>query len=59
MVKYGLRPRTLKGELFTVLSKIGSCGLKVSELANSPQVQILNVSSILIQKLCTCILEIS
>ena len=38
MVKYGLRPRTLKGELFTLLSKKGSGGLKVAELAKSPQV---------------------
>jgi hypothetical protein len=38
MVKYGLRPRTLKGELFALLSKKGSSGLKVSELAKSPQV---------------------
>jgi hypothetical protein len=38
MVKYGLRPRTLKGELFALLSKKGSNGLKVSELAKSPEV---------------------
>ncbi|KAJ4791039.1 Homeodomain-like transcriptional regulator [Rhynchospora pubera] len=38
MVKYGLRPRTLKCELFTVLSKIGSCGSKVSDLAKSPKI---------------------
>lgn len=38
MVKYGLRPRTLKGELFALLSKKGSTGLKVAELAKSPQV---------------------
>jgi hypothetical protein len=40
MVKYGLRPHTLKGKLFTALSKIGSCGLKVSDLAKSPQVKL-------------------
>jgi hypothetical protein len=38
MVKYGLRPHTLKGELFALLSKKGSGGLKVSELAKSPEV---------------------
>jgi len=38
MAKYGLRPRTLKGELFTILSDQGSCGLKVSELAKTSQV---------------------
>lgn len=40
MEKYGLRPRTLKGELFSLLSKQGSRGFKVSELAGAPQVQI-------------------
>ncbi|KAM0862284.1 hypothetical protein ACQ4PT_045348 [Festuca glaucescens] len=44
MVKYGLRPRTLKGELFALLSKKGSSGLKVSELAKSPQIIDLNLS---------------
>ncbi|CAM0885706.1 unnamed protein product [Alopecurus aequalis] len=44
MVKYGLRPRTLKGELFALLSKKGSGGLKVSELAKSPQIIDLNLS---------------
>lgn len=38
MVKYGLRPRTLKGELFALLLIKGSGGLKVSELAKSPEV---------------------
>ncbi|URE22844.1 hypothetical protein MUK42_12920 [Musa troglodytarum] len=38
MEKYGLRPRTLKGELFSLLSKQGSGGLKVSELAGAPQI---------------------
>lgn len=38
MVKYGLRPCTLKGELFSLLSKAGSCGLKVSVLAKSSEV---------------------
>jgi hypothetical protein len=41
MAKYGLRPRTLKGELFALLSKAGSCGLKVSVLAKSSEVFIL------------------
>uniref|UniRef100_A0A0D9X1K5 Homeobox domain-containing protein n=1 Tax=Leersia perrieri TaxID=77586 RepID=A0A0D9X1K5_9ORYZ len=45
MVKYGLRPRTLKGELFALLSKKGSGGLKVSELAKSPEITDLNISS--------------
>ncbi|KAL6870596.1 hypothetical protein ACP4OV_014444 [Aristida adscensionis] len=45
MVKYGLRPRTLKGELFALLSKEGSGGLKVSELAKSPEIVDLNLSS--------------
>nr|CAD1836468.1 unnamed protein product [Ananas comosus var. bracteatus] len=38
MVKYGLRPRTLKAELFSLLAKKGSSGLKVSELARSSQI---------------------
>ena len=38
MVKYGSGLRTLKGELFALLSKKGSSGLKVAELAKSPQV---------------------
>ncbi|VAH42682.1 unnamed protein product [Triticum turgidum subsp. durum] len=44
MVKYGLRPRTLKGELFALLSKKGSSGLKVAELAKSPQIIGINLS---------------
>lgn len=39
MAKYGLRPRTLKGELFNMLSVKGSGGLKVSDMANASQVQ--------------------
>ncbi|XP_020416286.1 homeobox-DDT domain protein RLT3-like isoform X3 [Prunus persica] len=35
MVKYGLHPSTLKGELFRVLLEQGIHGLKVSELAKS------------------------
>ncbi|PQM34066.1 hypothetical protein Pyn_27605 [Prunus yedoensis var. nudiflora] len=38
MVKYGLRPSTLKGELFRVLLEQGMHGLKVSELAKSLQI---------------------
>lgn len=38
MVKYGLSPATLKGELFSILSEQGNNGMKVSDLANSPQV---------------------
>uniref|UniRef100_A0ACD5XDG3 Uncharacterized protein n=1 Tax=Avena sativa TaxID=4498 RepID=A0ACD5XDG3_AVESA len=44
MIKYGLHPRTLKGELFALLSKKGTGGLKVSELAKSPQIVDLNLS---------------
>ncbi|CAN6313415.1 unnamed protein product [Urochloa humidicola] len=47
MVKYGLRPRTLKGELFALLSKAGSGGLKVSVLAKSSEIVDLNISSTL------------
>lgn len=38
MVKYGLAPGTLKGELFRILSQQGNNGLRVSELARSVQV---------------------
>ncbi|PQQ18631.1 hypothetical protein Pyn_18281 [Prunus yedoensis var. nudiflora] len=38
VVKYGLRPGTLKGELFRVLLEQGIHGLKVSELAKSLQI---------------------
>ncbi|KAG1359055.1 Homeobox-DDT domain protein RLT3 [Cocos nucifera] len=38
MAKYGLRPRTLKGELFTLLYKQGTGGLKVSELARASEI---------------------
>lgn len=38
MSKYGLRPGTLKGELFNILSLQGNNGLKVSELAKSTSV---------------------
>uniref|UniRef100_A0A0D3GTM7 Homeobox domain-containing protein n=1 Tax=Oryza barthii TaxID=65489 RepID=A0A0D3GTM7_9ORYZ len=51
MVKYGLRPRTLKGELFALLSKKGSGGLKVSELAKSPEIVDLSISSTEIEQL--------
>ncbi|KAG2542131.1 hypothetical protein PVAP13_9NG570128 [Panicum virgatum] len=47
MVKYGLHPRTLKGELFALLSKAGSGGLKVSVLAKSSEIVDLNISSTL------------
>ncbi|CAL2224943.1 unnamed protein product [Prunus armeniaca] len=45
MVKYGLRPGTLKGELFGVLLERGIHGLKDSELAKSLQISELNLSS--------------
>ena len=35
MVKYGLQPGTLKGELFKSLLEQGNSGLKVSDLAKS------------------------
>lgn len=38
MAKYGLRPGTLKGELFNILAEQGSNGSKVSDLAKSFQV---------------------
>ncbi|XP_040381805.1 homeobox-DDT domain protein RLT3 [Oryza brachyantha] len=51
MVKYGLRPRTLKGELFALLSKKGSRGLKISELAKSPEIVDLNIPSMEVDQL--------
>lgn len=45
MVKYGLQPNTLKGELFKILSEGGANGLKVSELAISLQIVELNLAS--------------
>lgn len=38
MMKYGMRPGTLKGELFRLLSEQGNNGLKVSEMARASQV---------------------
>ncbi|KAG0453741.1 hypothetical protein HPP92_025045 [Vanilla planifolia] len=43
MAKYGLCPRTLKGELFSILLKEGSLGSKVSELAKAPQIVTLDM----------------
>ncbi|KAH7576570.1 hypothetical protein JRO89_XS01G0111400 [Xanthoceras sorbifolium] len=43
MVKYGLRPGTLKGELFRVLLEHGNNGLKVSQLAKLSQIAELNL----------------
>ncbi|XP_074324417.1 homeobox-DDT domain protein RLT3 [Apium graveolens] len=45
MSKYGLRPGTLKGELFNILSLQGNNGLKVSELAKSMSIVRLNHAS--------------
>ncbi|CAL1408034.1 unnamed protein product [Linum trigynum] len=45
MLKYGLTPGTLKGELFRLLFEKGKNGLKVSELAKSAQVVELNPAS--------------
>lgn len=38
MEKYGLRPLTLKGELFRILYDRGITGMTVSELARISQV---------------------
>jgi hypothetical protein len=38
MKKYGLRLGTLKGELFRMLNGQGNNGLKISELADAPEV---------------------
>ncbi|KAK1391054.1 homeobox-DDT domain protein RLT3 [Heracleum sosnowskyi] len=45
MSKYGLRPGTLKGELFSILSLQGNNGMKVSELAKSTSIVRLNHAS--------------
>lgn len=45
MAKYDLRPRTLKCELFNILSDQGSGGQKVSELAKASQIVSLDVPS--------------
>ncbi|XP_050205554.1 homeobox-DDT domain protein RLT3 [Mercurialis annua] len=44
MVKYGLHPGTLKGELFKILSKRGNNGSKVPDLAKCLQIAELNLS---------------
>lgn len=44
IVKYGLRPGTLKGELFSILLEQGNKGMKVSELANSSRIVGLNLA---------------
>uniref|UniRef100_A0A1D1XEP5 DDT domain-containing protein DDB_G0282237 n=1 Tax=Anthurium amnicola TaxID=1678845 RepID=A0A1D1XEP5_9ARAE len=38
MAKYGLRPRTLKGELYKILFERASSGSKVAELAKASQI---------------------
>ncbi|XP_065874540.1 homeobox-DDT domain protein RLT3 isoform X2 [Euphorbia lathyris] len=45
MVKYGLCPGTLKGELFTILSERGNNGWKVADLAKSSKIAELNLAS--------------
>ncbi|KAJ4849849.1 hypothetical protein Tsubulata_040811 [Turnera subulata] len=45
MKKYGLRPGTLKGELFRLLSEKGNNGIKVPDLARVPQIIELNLAS--------------
>ncbi|RZC71564.1 hypothetical protein C5167_034786 [Papaver somniferum] len=44
MIKYGLFPGTMKGELFSILSEQGNNGLKVPELANLLQISDLNLA---------------
>lgn len=43
LAKYGLRPGTLKGELFNILAEQGSNGSKISDLAKSFQIVELNL----------------
>ncbi|KAE9607616.1 putative transcription factor & chromatin remodeling DDT family [Lupinus albus] len=45
LVNYGLRPATLKGELFKILLERGNNGCKVSELAKSMQIAELDLVS--------------
>ncbi|XVE72619.1 hypothetical protein DITRI_Ditri11bG0052600 [Diplodiscus trichospermus] len=45
MARYGLRPGSLKGELFKILSERGNNGLKVSDMASSLSVTELNLTS--------------
>ncbi|XP_010450235.1 PREDICTED: homeobox-DDT domain protein RLT3-like isoform X1 [Camelina sativa] len=45
MKKYGLHLGTLKGELFRMLNEQGNNGLKISELANAPEVAVLNLAT--------------
>ncbi|EOA15935.1 hypothetical protein CARUB_v10004029mg [Capsella rubella] len=45
MKKYGLRLGTLKGELFRMLNEQGNNGLEISELANAPEVAVLNLAT--------------
>ncbi|CAL9224946.1 unnamed protein product [Arabidopsis halleri] len=45
MKKYGLRLGTLKGELFRMLNEQGNNGLKISELANAPEVAVLSLAT--------------
>ncbi|KAH9619695.1 hypothetical protein KSS87_015764 [Heliosperma pusillum] len=46
MVKYGLRPGTLKAALFDILFERGNKGMKVTELATSSQVVDLNLGKL-------------
>ncbi|KAH1081630.1 hypothetical protein J1N35_021391 [Gossypium stocksii] len=46
MVRFGLRPGSLKSELFKILSERGNNGLKVSDMALSLPVTELNLTSI-------------
>ncbi|RVW76431.1 Homeobox-DDT domain protein RLT3 [Vitis vinifera] len=44
MVKYGLRPGTLKGELFSILLNQGNNGMKVLDLTRCVQISELNLA---------------
>ncbi|WJZ90940.1 hypothetical protein VitviT2T_010055 [Vitis vinifera] len=44
MVKYGLHPGTLKGELFSILLNQGNNGMKVPDLARCVQISELNLA---------------
>ncbi|KAJ6791771.1 homeobox-DDT domain protein RLT3-like [Iris pallida] len=56
MTKYGLRPRTLKGELFGILCEQGCGGLKVTEMAKASQIVTLDLphtKEVLEQLICS------
>ncbi|CAN8232429.1 unnamed protein product [Cochlearia groenlandica] len=59
MKKYGLRPGTLKGELFRILHEKGNNGLKISELANAAEVVVLNIEAALEERECLVCLTLA